>query len=391
LSGATGPSLDQRLGAASAAPASRSSEVAKSWHNPDTSGREGSSGRLQAQPTATRDAPVDEPTLFEIARVARYGDPPNGILGAVAYTLHVFSRRRELMVALADARRLRSAAKDAADAALSRLGATMLDLDPDGASARTALAPIAIELAAAHTARQEASAHAQASERSDLTFQDARRGILERLEDARGHVGPLRDRETRLATNLALKEQDLARVRARLQRVDIELRHADTDAGDGPRLEALQAERTARTAEMTVAAGPVEALQRELAEVRRELGDAMGTIAQLEAELRGADDAVRRDEAARRTQSTEAQRALDAALVSLARAARAAGLDQLAGVEHASSVERKVLTLEDRERAEAVTARAVHAFDRPSVQKGAAILGAAALLILAMVVVAIVS
>jgi hypothetical protein len=325
---------------------------------------------------------IEEPSADEVARASGYGVPPTSFLHAITYTLHVFFRRRELVNELRDAERVEKAAIEAARASLASMGGAVLG------KPRADLAPVQTELDAVRATRAIASEHQQSNERTEESLLAARKLVVEKIEAARREMGPLRDRETRLVTTLTAKEQELARVNARVQRVLIEIRN--TPPTDADRLAKLDAERAARDAEARALEPAVKSIADELAGIRRSLAEAMSGIAALERELGESERAMRRDEAERLRVGANARAEEERALVALGEAVLARGLASLAGDAIAADVERKLAAVRERKRVARLKSLARNAFDRKSVQKGGIVIGAALALVLAMLFVAIV-
>jgi hypothetical protein len=325
---------------------------------------------------------VEEPSVDEVARAADYGLPPTSFLHVVTYTLHVVFRRRELAGELRDALRVEKAALDAARAALAAIGAGVMERP------RGDLEPVKTELDAVRTTRAIANEHRESNSRTEESLLAARKLLVSRIEAARREMGPLRDRETRLGTTLTAKEQDLARVNARVQRVLIEIRN--TPPVETERLASLDAERVAREAEVRALEPAVRTVSDELAGVRRALAEAMSGIAALENELSESEGAMRRDELERTRVGANARAEEERALVALGEAVIARGLLSLVDPSIAAEAERKLAAARERKRVARVKTLARSAYDRRAVRRGGLVIGGALALVVAMVLVAIV-
>ncbi len=332
--------------------------------------------RPSGAPPSPQRVDPNAPSQFEVARVANYPSPPPNVLYAVPYAMSVFTRQRELRRELADATRLREAADQAAELSLVKLGELTLGCT----RVHTGLEG---EVHAALGTMSDRDGMVASVARSDEAFASARRGLEARLAALRQEVNPLKDRETRLQTQVSMKQQDAARFTARIQRIDIELRNASPDQRGS-----LEAERAAREGDLRLANVPLQQLNQELAELRRQLADKTHEVAALEDELQRGEQARERDRAQRAREVGHQDRATHVALRTLGDATRVRGLANEVDPIVAGEVERLIQAYKDRCRIEEVQRRAVDSYDLKAYRQGAGILGAAAALILAMVVVA---
>ena len=389
---ASGPALELAIPEPRAKPPVRRSPLGPS-------GRPGSAPALRSRPAPSRPvpsrpvpsrsvpsrpAPPEMPELpadgipeVEVLAAADYGLAPKGLFASVPYVLHVFNRRRDIQQALRDGARVRDEAARGARRALVALGG-----DLSGRENELGAGSLAAELEAVRrcSAATEESTALREQARKEL---EGRMGSLgSRLEVARAEVGPLRDRETKLLTQLKVREADLSRATARLKRVEIELRNLrSAPEPDEPRMELHEADRVARTTEVEAAKAPVLELTEALAPVRRELAAKLGRVNEIDAERRQLEATVHRTENVHGSSMGQANAQLEEALLNLGEQAMAQQLGPGPVFEAARAA---LEALNARERRHALLSRALGAYDKPAVQRGAAILGGAALLVLAM-------
>ncbi len=318
----------------------------------------------------------------EVQSLADYGRAPDGIFGAIPYTLHVLSRRSQLKAALSSATTMRQGAEAAARRALVDLGRELLSR-----AGTLDLGQVSAHLEAARRVAGELDERATAASAERGEIEQRSHQLDARVREAQADANPWRDKETKLRTQLETRDATLKRATAQLRRAEIEIRNAvqqAEQAGQPPdpdRLAALEAEREARTAEVAVAEGPVRELTRELGDIRRELASRLAAIKQIEDERRAADDALRRLERLHAAGTGAASRELEEALLALGEEAHLRGLDQPLGPA-AAKAEATLAALGERQRSEELHRRALDAYDKPAFKKGAAILGGAALAVL---------
>lgn len=336
-----------------------------------------------------REEPTEEaaPELppEEVAAIADYGSAPESPVMWVPYAALVLSRWIALRKELDGLRGLRaSAAKDAKDA-LVELGRA---LHAHGAEA---LPPLAAVFARADQTGAEAGQKTDEWEKSRQTAETQRGSLEAKIAEAEGRVGPYRDRETKLATQMDTRENELRRAKARLSRVEIELRNlAQAETVDEAKKGMLEAERDARRAETEKAQGHVDELTPQLSAARKELTVMLDAVNDLETQRRAIDEAQSRKEKLHLTSAGEAEGRYHGIIEELAKTALDRNL--AAAVEPAKTKAAEMMrsTLASREREIALHEAALDAYDAGSFQKGLALLGAAGLLILAMIVFVIV-
>lgn len=338
-----------------------------------------------ASPAASRAGDVDR---LEALALAGYGPAPSGLWPSVMYAIHVFSRRRELAVSLDEAKRNHAAARAACDGALVAVGRELR-----ARAAELGLDELRAQLDAVDRALGESSTREQARAQAEAIASARRSDLDQRIEAAKREIGPFRDRETKLVTALGVKEQDLKRAQARLHRAEIELRNLTSAAPgtsiDEARKAMLEGDIVARRAEVAALEPPVKELQAQLGPVRRELAQRTTLLATLEDEKRKAEESLRRDEEALAAAGQSATRELENAYRELGEAALHRDLARPTGdlAVRATSASAAAGVAARKER---LHEAALDAWDRPAFKRGATIIGGAAFLIFAMLVVMIV-
>jgi hypothetical protein len=333
---------------------------------------------LPARAAPATPAPVAAAPPLDLARVAAiadYGPPPGGILACVPYAALVLTRRRALSAALIDLRRLEKTAERDREEALIALGRALH-------AARDELAPLTRELAAADEAGQLAGQRAGEWEEARRTAESQRASLDAKIAEAARAALPYRDRETKLATQMEVRETDLRRAKARLSRAEIELRNLAQSQADASRSELLEAERVARQAEASAAQAHVDELAPKLAEARRELAVLLSAENDLRAQRRAVDALDARSEHAHHGVASEAERAYHAAVVELASQALARSLADRVAPDQAKAAQRMRAAFDTRAREVALHEAALVAYDRIGFQKGAALIAGAAFIVL---------
>ncbi len=333
-----------------------------------------SAPRRASGPPAPREPELDPGA---IAALADYGPAPASIVGVVPYALLVLTRRRALSLALADLRRLEAGARRDHEEAMIELGRQLHAQRDHGE-----LATLAPQLAAAEEAGRVAGTRTEEWQRA-RDAADAQRGSLSaKIEEAERAAAPYRDRETKLATQVSVRETDLRRAKARLSRVEIELRNLITSSQpDAARRELLEAELAARRAEVAAAQAQVDELAPKLAEARRELATMLSALNDLTEQRRAVDAAEARSERVHHGVASEAERAYHAAVMELAAQAMARSVADRVSPLAAKAAARAGAALATRTREVQLHEAALSAYDKPSFQRGAAIVGGAALLV----------
>lgn len=350
--------------------------------SPEGASDPGDSPPSPAEPTASRASEPgkepDPPSAAEVAVLADYGPAPDGIFGAVPYAVLVLSRKRALQKALVDLRRLEETAAQDAREALVELGRAL--------HARAdALAPLKQLLSVCDDTGRVAGERTKEWEKSREAADAQRASLTAKIEQAETAAGPYRDRETKLATQMDVRENDLRRAKAKLQRVEIELRNlAHASQPDASKQQMLEAEREARRADVAKAQGHVDELAPQLAAARRELTVMLEAVNDLEKQRRAVDQARDRTERLHLSTAGEAEEQYHQAVHDLAEQALARGLADGVAPEAAKSARLMTSALRTRRHEVRLHEAALTAHDAAAFKKGAALLGAAGLVILAM-------
>lgn len=326
----------------------------------------------------------------EVAILADYGEAPASFVTWIPYAILVTNRRLAIKKSLASLERLREAAARDHVEALVELGRALHQRK--GADAVRVLAP---QIAACDEAGDVAAGRNEAWIQAREAADAQRASLAAKLAEAEKASGPYRDRETKLATQMTSRENDLRRAKAKLSRVEIELRNlraAGTDAGalDAPRLELLEAELAARRADAEKAQGHVDELEPQLAKARKELAVMLSAVNDLEKQRRAVDQAQDRTEKVHSSTAGEAEARYHAATEELARAALERRIAEGIDPTRTRSAVAMQRALASREREIELHRRALHAYDKGSFQKGWALIAGAALVVLAMIVLVIV-
>jgi hypothetical protein len=334
---------------------------------------------MPARTSFPPDAQGSDLSPSEVALLADYGPAPNGIVGTVPYAILVLTRRRALQKSLSDLRRLHVTADADAKEALVDLGRA-LHANKDA----ELLSSLSSFMVTADETGRVAGQRTEEWEKSRQTA-DAQRGSLAaKIEQAERAAGPYRDRETKLATQMNVRENELRRAKAKLQRAEIELRNLATTP-EPSRQPLLEAERDARRAEVDKAQGHVDELAPQLAAARRELTVMLQAINDLETQRRTVDQAQHRTERVHLSSAGEAEKHYHAAVSHLAEQALVRKVADAVAPEAAKNARLKQATSDARAKEIRVHEAALLAYDRPSLQKGLTILGVAAAAILAMI------
>ncbi len=321
----------------------------------------------------------------EVAMLADYGEPPASFVTWIPYAILVTNRRLALKKALAELQRLKTTAERDAREARVELGRALHARR--GADVLGVLAP---QMKACEETAEVAVGRTQAWEQAREAADAQRTSLSAKIEEAERASGPYRDQETKLATQMATRDGDLRRAKAKLSRVEIELRNLraageQTGAVDAPRLELLEAELSARRADVEKAQGHVDELEPRLAKARKELAVMLSAVNDLEKQRRAVDQAQDRTEKVHSSSAGQAEERYHEAVEALARAALdrrlAEGLEPTK-TRSAVAMER---ALASREREIELHELALAAYDKGAFQKGWAIIAGAGLVVLVMI------
>lgn len=333
---------------------------------------------------------LDDLSPMEIAATADYGESPASIVMWVPYAILVLSRRLALKKALEDLKRLRHTAAGDEREALVELGRAL-----HAKRDHEALRPLATQLAEADASGRVAAGRTDEWERSRQAADAQRSSLTAKTGEAEKAMGPYRDRETKLVTQMDTREQELRRAKARLSRVDIEIRNLNQagqteGAVDAGRLELLQAEREARSADVAKSQGHVDELAPQLAAARKELTVMLNALNDLEKQRRTVDEAQHRTERVHLSSAGEAENQYHAAVESIAQEAIKRKLAPQVEPVLSNAAANMKSALSAREREIRVHEAALHAYDKRAFQKGWAMIAVAGLIVLTMLILVIV-
>jgi hypothetical protein len=331
------------------------------------------------------EAPGPSPlSAAEVAAVADFGPAPSGLLSSIPYAVLVLTRKRALRSALVELRRLAETAARDRDEAMVELGRALHE------RREGAVSVLARELAAADDAGRVAGERTSEWQRARDVAEAQRTSLTAKIEEAERAAAPHRDRETKLATQMNVRETDLRRAKARLSRVEIELRNlASASPPDVAKRQVLDAERQARAADADAAQSKMDELARELADARRELAVVLSAVNDLAAQRRAVDDAQKRSERLHLSSAGEAERHYHAAVMELAQQALARGIAEEVAPGPTRAALRMQSALDARTREVQLHDAAMDAYEKASFQRGAALLGGAAFLVVVTVLFAI--
>lgn len=325
-----------------------------------------------------------EPSASEVAALADYGPAPRSIVGSIPYAVLVFTRRRALQRALADVRRLSVSAQEDTRAALADLGGTLHAM-----AGAPELQPWSSVLARCDEARRVAEEKNEERQRALQAAETQRASFTAKLAQAEKAAGPYQDRETRLSIQMDVRQNDLRRARARLQRVEIELRNLEASGRPDPgKQQLLHAEQLARRADVAKAQGHVDELAPQLAEARRELAVMREAVNDLERQRRAVDAAQTRTERLHLSTAGEAEQRYRDALTELAEQTLASTVASDLAPDQTRTAERMIAAQRAREHEVKLYEAALRAYDPAAFQKGAAILCTVGILISAMLLLA---
>lgn len=334
-----------------------------------------------AQAARIRDRLADPAVRAEVMALADYGEPPANLLGVVPYTVLVLTRQHAMRKERKALTQLLGRAKVDTEEAETALGKSLhARRDAEGLEVLAAQMAEADRLGAAageHTGKFEVVRQAAETQRSALE---------QKIDEIKERAGPYRDRETKLATQMDVRETDLRRASAKHNRVEIELRNLrSAPTLDAARIQLLEAEGQARKAEVDVAQGHVDELAPKLAEARRELAVIVSAQNDLESQKRAVDQAQSRSEKAHQTTASQVGREYDRAARALATAAITAGVARQFAPERTNQVQLMRSAQRTRERELELYEAAFEAHDKSALIKGGSVLAVAGLVVLTMI------
>lgn len=335
----------------------------------------------------------------ELAEVAQFGPPPSSLLDTVRYALKVRKRAAELR---AEAGKLEPALEPARrelENDLKRLGERAQVAGYSSAKTSALLEEVAVADARA--------SNAQVTLTTERQRHEARLEELDKeLDQVRAEMNQPRQREARLAGQLAAKQEERRQIDLRVQRIDIEVRNAEAliarheaplDAAQGEvdadlarkaneqraRLPGLHAAREELMAQRQHLEAPIDELSRELERVRAvlmELKDQRTGIGKARDEeeslhMRNKDLAA--------NQTAEASQAARAKLAEVGRLIRIEPASPAWAQELFPEIDRKAARYHELRLSNARLLKAAESFDPKTVRKGYVILAAAGGLIVA--------
>lgn len=344
------------------------------------------SGELGAQTHATSGVrapvgPLSEAPINpeEVNGLSGFGAAPSGWLSALPYTILVASRFPALWSEKAQCDRLAELADNHARSALGRFGEQVCRN-----ASRLELNAVAAPLAAAMQALSQVDA-TDAQDASALgEANDQLRALDERMAAEERVLGPFRDRENKLKTQLGVRQQDLSRAMAAFKRTEIEMRNAAAAGGD---TSAIEAGRNAREAEAREAKQVVDEITGKLSEAQRQLAAQMGTLHALQRDKKRLEAEFAQSASAQRSQLAKVSDQAQDVLRTLAEAVLAHDIPT--GLPTENEARTALKNQRHRTRQQKLHALALQSFDREGLKQGAIILGGGAFLIFAALVKAI--
>ena len=145
------------------------------------------------------------PNAAEVEVIADYGPAPSNFLASIPYALLVLTRKRALGKALFDLKRLEKSAAVDRDEAMIELGRTL-----HAQRGHASLAVLSPQLAAADEAGRVAGERTSEWARAKETADAQRASLSRKIEQAERAAAPHRDRETKLATQMNVRETEPA-------------------------------------------------------------------------------------------------------------------------------------------------------------------------------------
>jgi hypothetical protein len=320
------------------------------------------------------------------AEVAGFGAAPQGLLACASYALHVRARKAELR---REAARLAALHQGSGRAEVQALAAL--------ATAARAAGLVASSLdEAAWVAEAAESRVAEESRALEAVSADhaKRLGEIERARDAATEDVPgLQAEEAERARALADRSEKAKRALARAKRVEIEIRSRRTlatehrakgRAAEADRLEAeistFEREQAERTAQARAETEAVEALERELAALRRRIAEGLGKGSLALDERARAEEAFRRHEGEQARRVDESASEAEEKLAEVGRKVLGARGDEPALADAVGAVRAATLARELLEREIDVLRAATELADAQAVRTGWMVLGGAVVL-----------
>jgi hypothetical protein len=338
-------------------------------------------GRAEGKDEAKRSAAA-------VVELAGYGDLPDGPIGAVRYAVHV---ARRVMVL----RKEREKAKLDAVGLEADLNAAFVDMGKELMTLQTdpVLAPLRSKIAAVIEAQTKVSSADQSMAKTREQNQLALAELDEEAARIRVSLEPYLQAEQAALDAHKKAEDELKRAQVQQRRVEIELR-ALTEAKsvqDPARAADLSAALEQRKQVVMQASAVVQQKAGALGQARRELALQKGALDSVEDRKRRILDDASKKEAEVEKQAKDAEGTHATALRSLAENARELELAQKHAPERLEWVVEIEQAVADAHLVVKRYDKALTLYDRPTVVRGAAYAGSAALLLLASVLVLLLS
>jgi hypothetical protein len=287
--------------------------------------------RRSGDRVATREPVADtrENELNEadaIQALARFNDPPLGLIASIPYAFHVagrvFSLRKERALAL-EQQRLRA---DEHKAALVALGQALLTSATD-----KRMEPLRSKVAHVHDERAKVERADQGVERTREGNQRALNLLRSEAEHLKEELQPYVAAEQAALTVQRKADEEVRRAQAMQKRVEIELRALEAAAAvDEARIDALNSQLEQRQTAVQALAAPLAQATEELGKARRDLALKRGALDVNEEKQKRMEAESRARELEAEGHKHAANGAFEAALCELAEAARKLKLDALA-------------------------------------------------------------
>lgn len=268
--------------------------------------------------------------IHRAAKLADFGLPDDGPLGATLYTAHVLVRRVTLQLAR---RRLEAAlqkAREALDDALLPLGKALCAQQDD--RTLSDLAPLFEEV---ETARRAARDKDTAREQVRASSASVQRELDDSRNQSETTASRIRAQEADLAAQETQLRTQLKRAQALVQRCDIELRAIQTAVTppDPAKLDAIVKQRQQRQTEAQTLNDKLTALLGELGETRRSLASARGVMSDLEGKRLAQEARHQKVDRKHAKHTAKAHDVLDDAMTNLASVALEKDLVDLSSAE----------------------------------------------------------
>ncbi len=253
--------------------------------------------------------------IHRAAKLADYGLPDDGALGATLYATRVLVRRVSLHLTRRRLERALASARAAMTEALLPLGKSLCARQDD--RSLNELAPM---FEAVEAARRDARDKDTAREQLRVSSASVQKELDDSRSQSETAASRIRAQETELAAQEAQLRTQLKRAQAMVQRSDIEARALQTAAtpADPNKLQAILKQREERAAEAQALEAKLSALMSELGQARRSLASARGVMSDLEGKRREQEARHMKVDRKHAKHAAKAHSVLDSALVDVA-------------------------------------------------------------------------